>query len=1143
MDELDALSPIVVQRRASDPEASVWVGASAGTGKTRVLTDRVLRLMLAGTAPDKILCLTFTKAAASEMANRIHRTLAGWATMADDRLVLALDELCGERPSIDRQKLARQLFARVLDAPGGMKIQTIHAFCQSLLRRFPLEAGLPPHFTLMDDFTATELLAEVRNGLLQNPPLSIASAIRHVTGLVTEDAFAELMAELTRERGRLAQLIETHGGADGLADEVYRHLGIDREETEAGIVAAACEEAAFEAELLKRAAASLLDGTKTDVERGKALAAWLENADGRIDGFDAYCGQFLTLDGDIRKVLMTKGPASANPDLLDALLAEAKRLEACLARCKAAAVAEATAALFSIAEAMVDLYRQEKERRALLDYDDLILTTASLLKDPGVAWVLFKLDGGIDHVLIDEAQDTNPDQWQVVAVLAEEFFAGMGARDGARTLFAVGDEKQSIFSFQRADPAEFARMRSHFERRIREARQDWRTVELETSFRSTAAVLTVVDAVFAAGAPARDGVGLDPQGILRHLPFRRGEGGLVELWPPFAPTDALEPAPWSLPVEQVDGDDPCRRLAVRVAQTIRDWIDNGEMLEAKGRPIHPGDVLVLVRTRDRFFVELVRALKERDVPVAGVDRMVLTEQLAIMDLMALADFLLLPEDDLTLATVLKGPLIGLDEDQLFAAAHDRGRQTLWSALGARADRDPAFRAARNWLGTLLARVDFIPPYELFAGLLAAPCPGDPISGRRAMLGRLGPEAEDPVEEFLGLALAYEANHPPSLQRFLHWLRIGEAEVKRELEAAARKQVRIMTVHGSKGLQAPIVFLPDTMGVPTKSPPILWPDGSMPVPLWAPSRKREEARCSEARARANRRRDQEYRRLLYVALTRAEDRLYICGHHGRGGPGGGCWYELCGTGLAALEGVERIVLPGFEAPALRYRVPQTKTAVTPPAGGPQADVQAAPAWLRQPAPAEPEPTVPLTPSRPDGEEPPVRSPLGPDDGHRFRRGRLIHALLQTLPDLDTASWNAAATRFLSRSAPELDPASREEIVGETLAVLRDSRFSALFGPGSRAEAPIVGLIRGKALSGQIDRLLVTDEEVLIVDYKTHRPPPLDEAMVPGIYLRQMAAYRAALAGIYPGRRVVCALLWTDGPRLMPLSETLLDRHAP
>ncbi len=1134
--------PELAQRQASDPAVSAWVDASAGTGKTKVLTDRVLRLMLGGTPPDKVLCITFTKAAAAEMAIRINNTLAGWATIGDGDLEAALFELQGARPDGDLQRRARQLFARVLDAPGGMKIQTIHALCQSLLRRFPLEAGLPPHFDLMDDRTAAELLDDVWQTMLRTPSAAVADALAQVTGQVAEDAFAALIGELARERGRLARLLADHGGLGGLIDAVRAQLDLSPGDDDASVVAADCRDDAVDGPALRRAVTALLEGSRTDMARGEAVAAWLDDPAGRAASIDAYADAYLTKTGEIRARLITARPAAAHPGAAEALAMEAQRLAALVDRRKAVKVAAATAALSTVGATLIDAYAAAKRRRALLDYDDLIFETAALLRRPGIApWVLYKLDGGIDHVLIDEAQDTNPEQWQVIAALSEEFFAGQGATDADRTIFAVGDEKQSIFSFQRADPAAFDAMRAHFAGRIAGARKTLRPVTLNVSFRSTAAVLTVVDAVFA-GAAARDGVAPSPDAAIEHAPFRVGDGGLVELWPPVGPEEADDVAPWSPPVDQGGRSDPASRLANRIAATVADWIGSGEVLEARGRAIHAGDVLVLVRKRDRFFLELVRALKGRGIDVAGVDRMVLTRQLAAMDLMALAQFLLLPEDDLTLATVLKGPLIGLGEQQLFELAYRRDGH-LWPALGRAAGGDPAFRAARDYLGGLLARVDFIAPYGLFAAVLATPCPADEVSGRRAILGRLGDEAADPMDEFLALALAFEQGQPPSLQRFVHWTAAGEAEIKREMEQGGRRRVRIMTVHGAKGLQAPIVVLPDTMAAPSMSPAILWPDDHMAVPLWAPRRALEDARCNAARERANRRRDREYRRLLYVALTRAEDRLYICGHHGRHAPSDGCWYELCRDAVASLDGVERIATPGGDDSVLRYRIPQTRPAEVGAAEPPSRVVDPLPAWARRPPPSEPEPAQPLTPSRPVGEEPPVRAPLGADDGARFRRGRLVHALLQTLPDLAPAARPAAARRFLAQPAHRLAPPAQAEIANETLAVLDDPAFAVLFGAHSRAEVPVVGALAGYTLSGQIDRLAVTDAEVLIVDYKTNRPPPETSDQVPVVYLAQMAAYRAALRRIYPRRPVRCALLWTDGPRLMPLADGLLDRHSP
>ena len=1138
-----ALGPARAQRRASDPQASSWVAASAGTGKTKVLTDRVLRLMLDGTPPDKILCITFTRAAAAEMANRLNHTLARWATMADGDLAATLHDLTGRRPDTDLQLAARRLFAGVLDAPGGMKIQTIHGFCQSLLRRFPLEAGLSPHFRPIDERDARTLLDEVVHAVLSSPSRPVAEAVQTIAAQVDEGAFAELMSELTQERGRLARLLARFGGLAGLQRAIRDHLGVADAPSEADVVAEACTDAAADAPALRRAAQALASGSEAECRRAAAIAAWLEDPPRRAAGLEAYAQAFLTQAGTPRQRLISRATEAANPGAAVALEAEATRLAALWARRKAVTVAAASAALFTVGAAIVDAYQEARRSGHLLDYDDLVLRSAALLRRPGIApWVLFKLDGGIDHILVDEAQDTSPEQWQVVAALAEEFFAGAGAREQTRTIFAVGDEKQSIFSFQGADPVAFARMRAHFAERVDAVQGAWRPVDLNTSFRSTGAVLRLVDAVFA-DAAVREGVVAEPAATVRHDVFRRGDGGSVELWPQTGPLPAEEAtAPWSPPLEQARAPEPAATLARHIAETIRGWLDRGEPLEAKGRPIHPGDIMVLVRRRNRFFEALVRALKDCGVPVAGVDRMVLDRQLAVMDLLALADFLLLPDDDLSLATVLKTPVIGLSEEHLFAIAYDRpGR--LWDALAAGARGDARLGAAYGYLAGLLDQVDFLSPYALFGRVLASPCPADPVSGRRALLARLGPEAEDALDELLSQALAYEGAYAPSLQGFVRWLRLGRAEVKRELDQGEQRRVRIMTVHGAKGLQAPVVILPDTLSKPLQSPRILWPDEAMDVPLWAPRRELEEARCAAARQRANRRRDQEYRRLLYVALTRAEDRLVICGYHGRKAPPEDCWYALCTAALSGLADCRGEPGGPGGGTIRRLTTPQTAAARSEPTPAALWPTVPLPPWVRAPAPAEPEPARPLVPSRPLGAEPAVRSPLAADDGDRFRRGTLIHALLQRLPDVEPGRRTAVARRYLAQPMHALTRAQQEDIAGAVMGVLDTPDFAPLFGPGSRAEVPVAGLVGGQALSGQIDRLLVEEDAVLVLDYKTHRPPPPTPSDVPPIYLRQMAAYREALRRIYPDRPARCALLWTDGPRLMRLDDALLDLHAP
>ena len=1145
-----APDPDNAQRSAADPAASVWVAASAGTGKTKVLTDRVLSLLLAGWAPHKILCLTFTKAAAAEMANRLADTLGGWAMAADESLDQELKKLLGRPPDAATKGLARTLFARVLDCPGGMNILTIHAFCQSLLGRFPLEAGVAPHFTVMDDLDAREMLLDARQDVLRRARAeagggALLAALRLMASLVHEQTFGDLLDDLARQRGRLTRLLDDHGGQpERAAATLATALGLTPGTTPGEVIAEAAADGAFDHGALGNAALVLQGGAKTDQAKGEKMAPWLAaDAGRRADSLWDYARAFLTqgLSEPFAK-LMTNKLADSHADAMAAIATEAARLIDAARRHRAAVCLRATTALLVLGAALIEAYRARKQARALLDYDDLIDAASGLLARPGIApWVLYKLDGGIDHILIDEAQDTNPEQWKVVEALALEFFTGESARQDTRTLFAVGDAKQSIYSFQRADPAAFVAMRDLFADRVKGAERSWREVALTVSFRSVPAVLDAVDAVFARPQAAA-GVDLDGHAIT-HQAWRIGQAGLVELWPPVEALEADPVAPWKPPVERIRGDDPQARLAGLVAGRIGAMI-NGEMLESRGRAIRPGDILVLVRRRTPFVDYLVRALKERAIAVAGADRMRLEEQIAVMDLAALGQFVLLPEDDLTLACVLKGPVVGLTEDQLFDLAH--GRQgTLWRELARRQDGHAAFAAAFALLNGLLGRADFAPPFEFFAHILG------PLGGRRRLVQRLGPDAEDAINEFVNLALAFEQTHAASLQGFLHWFQAGGLEIKRDLEQGDRDVVRIMTVHGAKGLQAPVVFLPDTLGVPSISPRLLWPESAKDgarVLLWPPAAAwREPLGIGEIEARG-RAGLAEYRRLLYVAMTRAEDRLYVCGWQGKNKPDAGNWHELIGAALADKTDPEEdafLAAAGETRSASVLRLRSSQDRPAPPAEQAQGALIPVPlpGWAEIPLPADTEPSSPLAPSRGQQDEPAARSPLGADGGLRFRRGRLVHKLLETLPDIEPLRRTEVARLFLNSPAHGLTAGEAEALLAETLAVMDAPAHAALFAPGSLAEVPVVGVIGGYAVSGQVDRLAVTEAGVDIVDYKTNRPPPATPEGVAPVYVGQMSAYRALLRRIYPGRAVRCWLLWTDGPRLMEVPESLLDTHQP
>nr|WP_294517065.1 double-strand break repair helicase AddA [uncultured Rhodopila sp.] len=1134
------------QLAASDPAVSAFVAASAGSGKTKLLTDRLLRLMLSGAAPERIQCLTFTKAAAAEMSLRLQKTLGRWVTMPPEKLAKALQDLQVE-PTEAACQAARALFAKVLDLPGGMRIGTIHAFSQSLLRRFPLEAAISPHFELADDRDAETAMTEARESMLANAASpAMLRALRTLAGLTSAEQFGRHVRTLQTDRRRLAAALQL---GDDLERAQRRVLGVTAAD-EATLIADAVS---WLGEGALRDAAGIVqrNGSKMVAERAAAILDWLSQpADARTAHWPEWRGLFLNASGESRgdTALVNKVLLAGRPELLDRYKEEAARILAVDDSCRALRLAAVSNALVTLAGPVVSGYTQRKEAAGLLDYDDLIDRTRTLLFDPGAAWVLYKLDGGLDHLLLDEVQDTAPQQWRIAHALTEEFFAGTGARDRIRTVFAVGDRKQSIYSFQGADAAEFDRSHDQLAKRVRTSGQVFRDVGLDVSFRSTAPVLQLVDAVFA-DPLARPGVVADGE-TLTHYADRLLHAGSVEFWPLTPLPEEPAHAPWTVP-EQNQAQTSARQL---LADTLAAWIgsqtDGSVMLESKGRPLAAGDVLILVRRRDEFARALVRALKARGVPVAGLDRMVLTDQPAVQDLMALADALLLPSDDLTFGCLLTSPLGGLTDDELMELAIDRPG-SLWDALRDRATERPSWTRAAAFFTQLLGRVDYVSPYALLAEALG------PLGGRARLFVRLGPEAAEPVDELLNAALTFAARHPPSLQGFLHWLRQSGAEVKREAEAAGNL-VRIMTVHGAKGLQAPLVVVPDTSALPMDDGAIVWAEDKATgrdVPLWAP---RKEFRCGpldQLRAAGRQRQMEEHNRLLYVALTRAEDRLLICGWQSRAQAKDECWHSLVRRGFEAL-GAEREAFGLWDGDVMWLRSAQDVPAEPAPAATQAGQAATMPRWIGaapfwQPAAPPPEPPrpMPLAPSRPEGAElgsvPAADSPLAERDagGNRFRRGQLVHALLQHLPAVAPDKRPEAALRFLDKPGNGLADREPARIVQEVLALLAHPDLAAVFGPDSRAEVPLTGVIGNAVVGGLVDRLVVLPDQVLVVDFKTNRRTPTKVEETPMLYLRQMASYRAVLRAIFPGRTVRCALIWTREAKVVILPDAMLDSHDP
>ncbi len=1166
--------PSAVQRQASDPSASVWVTASAGTGKTQVLTDRTLRLMLDGAKPDQILCLTFTRAAASVMTNRIRDVLGAWATCDDKTLEEKLTRLTGRKPDEKTKTRARQLFAEFLDAHGDMRIQTIHSFSQSLLRRFPIESGIPPYFDVMDDQSVAEELriaqAEVLQQIGQDPNSPLAKAVGMVTPEVSEDDFISLIGELTQRRGQLMTIFRENGGLDGTIDAVHEYLGAPKGVTPQELNDQLASDAGLnnktpDIDGLKRAAGILAGGSDVEREKARVLDAWLDYPEKRVEWFDEYKKVFLTAEGETRKRLTTKATAEAE----EIMQAEALRLTDGLEAIRTLNVAQETESLLRMTDAILLNYEKKKRSLNLLDYDDLIYQAGLMMKkdDRAASWVLQKLPGDLKHVLIDEGQDTNPDQWALVSSIVKEFFSKKGK---GNTLFVVGDEKQSIFSFQRADPDEFAARKKEFAGLVKKTGGKWREVEMKIAFRSSPAITQAVDAVFANPA-ASDGLfhteGTEQKVV--HDPFRRGQAGIVEVHPIAKPEEQREIKPWALPLKMQDVSDPSVDMADQIADQIKGWLDSGEKLESRDRPINPADIIILVRRRSAFVDHMVRALKKRNIPVAGADRISLREQIVVMDLMALGETLLFPKDEYKLACVLKSPLIGMTDQQLENLAIDRTAD-LWETLKQKAadpEADKVYGAAFDYLKALQDKVGTQRPYELYSYILLSPCPATGKSGLTSLYGRLGYEAEDPLVEFMNALEQFEKIHVPDLRGFLSWLEAGESEVKREVNLSPEQpRVHIMTVHGAKGLEAPIVILPDTIGTPSDNPrarpKFLWPAGDRKVPLWTPHADMENRAFAREREQAELERDREFRRLLYVAMTRAADRLYVYGEREPKSNFEQSWYSLIRSGLEehAKDKIENVPVVPQEAaetppvdPAapvepeptiLRLAVPQTAKPV-PDHVKPidKERVVGIPVWARRDPPAGTGAVDRFRPSHAttSNDNFSAPSPLNDtaSDDYYKNLGTSVHALLEYLPVLPKEEWEGAAREYLAQPALAIRESDQKQTLTQVTAVLNHPEFGALFGPGSRPEVSISGFVekdgKKQMLNALIDRLVVSDRSVLIVDFKNNLHVPKDASEVSKDYLLQLAAYKMAVQQIYPAKEVKCALLYTREAKLIPLPD--------
>ncbi|MBV1706891.1 MAG: double-strand break repair helicase AddA [Hyphomicrobiales bacterium] len=1129
------------QLQASDPGINVFVSASAGSGKTYVLVQRVIRILLQGTAPGRILCLTYTKAAAANMAERVHAMLAKWTLLDDAALIGELRNMAVDAPAQSLVQ-ARRLFARAIETPGGLKLQTIHAFCERILHLFPFESNTPAGFRVMDDNESAVLMGAARSEVLTasfHDNERLGKAVRVLAEAGDSETFDNWLRAAQKYRGAMAaQALDAEGTALRRALGLGPHDTIEAVQDE--ILAGPLGPATW------LGLAGLLEqGRQTDVGRAghirDALRYFEEKR--KPQAINAWLRVFFTDKGEgtPQKLLLTKDLDRAHPDLRRKFEGEQERLRDLRERLRGLRHVQLAEALAIVAENMFARYEARKRAQGLLDFADLIARVRALLQRADAAWVLYKLDAGIDHILIDEAQDTAPEQWDILCQLAEDLTTGASANTRARSLFAVADPKQSIYSFQGAAPRRFGQMAGHFAREFANSGRAFENIGLHLSMRSSGQVLQAVEAVFKCHPR---GLATEQEPFPAHEPARRSLPGYVEITESFPHLQDQTDDDWTLPQGKVERAEPVERLARHVASTIaallapdsRDQVHDSQT--GAPRKVRADDILVLVRQRNKVFSGVITALKEAGVPVAGADRLRLNNQIAVRDLMALGRVLLLGEDDLSLAAVMKSPLLGLDDNDLIALAPAR-KSSLWAALAA--SEAPDHQRAATQLARWRAKARALTPFQFYGDVLMAD------GARRAFNRRLGAESLDAIDEFLRLALEHETRSAPSLSAFLTEIEAADIEIKRDMEATGA-MVRVMTVHGAKGLEAKIVFLPDTCGRLRNGKPEPLVDlaqgddaepGARPPPaILAINKGWKHSLAQDAENRQNDSATQEHARLLYVAMTRAEERLYISGHDpkGRSRPAG-CWYNML---LSSLEKDAAVEMPDQASAQQGHKIWRLGKPLQAPVEGEATKPSPpapAPGWMHRPAPAEAAPLPPISPSQTLA----AAEPLAPaSDAMAMRsllaleRGRALHVLLQHLPLAAVADRPAVAQRLLAYGRPEWP---RDQWISEAGRVLALDEMQALFSGTARAEVAIAGRLtdrqgRTRDIVGQIDLLAVTGQAIDIADYKTGKVP--EPAAVPAAHMRQLALYCAVVGRIYPGRQVRAHLIYTAGPSCITLT---------
>ncbi|MEE2694200.1 MAG: double-strand break repair helicase AddA [Pseudomonadota bacterium] len=1120
------------QRRSANPANSAWVEASAGTGKTKVLVDRILSLLIHGSQAPHILCLTFTRSAAKQMEERLIERLLLWSTIPEKAVQREIQSLTGTPGNADQVKSAQDLYDRVVTAEIRPQFHTIHSFCETLLRKFPQEAGVENNFIVLDEQGSRNLLQKAKDTVLQQLHLSGDDQLQRDISCISQysniSGFSTLLDLLIADRRRLEAFV-MRNDSNSMARVISESLNLPTDSCPDLLVDTTCTDASIDVDGLRSSLILMQTGSKTDQNRAKIINEWLSAPQHeRRKLFAKYCSAFLTRDQFPIKRLVSANTLAKQPDILSSLKTEQSRLVESTTKIKRAKISQCTTALLNLTKKILQQFSQEKNKQNCLDYDDLIIKVCiALTTGDASAWVLYKIDKSIDHLLIDEAQDTSLEQWEIIKSLTSEFFAGQGAEQCSRTIFAVGDYKQSIYGFQGASPDSFNRMRNYFRSRADDASAPWADIGLQVSFRSTSPILETVDSTFKETFANSTKAGANEFHSLKHFCWRDQAPGLVELWPILKPAKGQKVEVQPLPTYVSTQGSSRTTLARLVAKKISLLLSNSSC--SHPQTFQPEDIMVLVRRRGPFVSDLLKELKTLKIPVTGIDRISLTDNIAVMDLVSLGNFLLNINDDLSLAEVLKSPLCNLDDRDLFDLAHNR-TGSLWDSLSTLKTTNSHLQDARALLEDMLGKSTHFSPSELYADLIIT------RNYKKYFVSRIGADCIESINEFLNKSVEYESNNSPSLQGFIHWMQNNGSVTKREPAQNYDKAVKVLTVHGAKGLESPIVFLPDTVQKSRNNNPLLWLH-SESFPIWIPNAALLDPLTQDWMQERRQREAEEYHRLLYVAMTRAKDQLYICGWSETPNVAGDCWHSIVDQSFTnvAEEASENILDIEGEIKISRILrlanfTPETFTMAETPSSF--TTPNRIPRWITSNGEGKfPKPLFWRASTR----KAPLSSLTTPE---------LIANLVNCLYDLPESDREPAADKFVFHLAHQKNPDQLDVVKDWSLKILKSTDLSFLFQDNSQGCLPISGPIKhGRQtllFHSSIDRLVDSEHSVLLVNFLVRSNCP-GRAIDPlGPFVQDLAIKASLAQLVFPKKDVASAILWIDEQKLQNVSQDLLQK---